>query len=91
MYYINELRVPTGIHDVASIVDSVTKINLGVVYKPGNGSGAVLVMGPPCVEVLGELTVKALGKSEEFWEKMKVRGVTKPAWSSYAILPNYNP
>ncbi|GMI02843.1 hypothetical protein TrVE_jg4755 [Triparma verrucosa] len=71
MYYINELRVPTGIHDVASIVDSVTKINLGVVYKPGNGSGAVLVMGPPCVEALGELTVKALGKSEEFWEKMK--------------------
>ena len=51
-----------------------------------------MVMGPPCVEALGELTVKALGKSEEFWEKMKVRRGEQQkttAWSSEAMLKNY--
>ena len=76
MYFIQELRIPEGIYDAVEIIDRESKIEFGIVYKIAGNPGGVLIVCAPFIKMLGELTVKSLGISQAFFEKMKGKNTT---------------
>ncbi|GMH83614.1 hypothetical protein TL16_g09656 [Triparma laevis f. inornata] len=76
MYFIQELRIPEGIYDAFEIIDRESKIEFGIVYKIAGNPGGVLIVCAPFIKMLGELTVKSLGISQAFFEKMKGKNTT---------------